>query len=209
VNDPPGEHPLPHPELPRQSPLLCTRRAGEILYRHHQKAFDPVFFGKSGNNRFDDPDCDPAHGSPGCFGVLYAGEDPACCLLESCGPTTRVPSVSIAYLSERAIARMELTEELRFVDLVADGGLIRIGADNRLTTGSHAIAQQWSRALRNHPCEPDGIRYRARHAPERIAYAIYERPSSPFHCTSMGAFTDLANRSLFADILRVYKIDIL
>ena len=99
---------------------------------------DPVYFGLKGAYRFDDPKC-PA---PGCFGVLYAGADPECCLLESCGSTTGVPSVSGAYLDARAIAIMKLTESLRFIDLVSDGGLTSIGADARLVTGSYKVAQQ-------------------------------------------------------------------
>jgi hypothetical protein len=209
MKDSPGEHPPPHPELPTQQPMIYTLHAGEIVYRHHQKTLRAVFFGTSGTNRFDDPNCDPDHGSPGCFGVLYAGEDPACCLLESCGPTTRVPAVTGAFLDARSIARMELTEDLRLVDMVEPGGLISIGADNRLTTGSHKIAQHWSAALRNHPTKPDGIRYRSRHAPERAAYAIFERPPSTFSVTSMGSFRDPANEDLFRQILKVYKIAIL
>jgi hypothetical protein len=209
MTDSPGEHPSPHPELPTQQPMIFTLHAGDVIYRHYLKVYDPVFFGTSGNNRFDDPNCDPDKGSAGCFGVLYAGEDPACCLLESCGPTTRVPSVSGAFLDARAIARMELTEDLRFVDLVEPGGLISIGADNRLTTGPHKISQQWSAALRYHPSKPDGVRYRTRHAPERIAYAIYERPPSTFSVTSMGSFTDSANEDLFRQILKIYKIAII
>ena len=197
----PGEHPLPHPELHLQRPLICTVHAGTVLYRHHQKVHDPVFFGATGNYRFDDPDC----GSPGCFGVLYAGGDPECCLLESCGPTTGVPAVSGAYLDARSIARLELMETLRFVDLVEPGGLTCIGADNRLTTCSYSISQRWSAVLRHHPAKPDGIRYRSRHAPERVAYAIYSRPVSTFSVSSMGSFTDPANDSLFRKILKTYK----
>ena len=95
--DPPGDHPPPHAELTAQHPLIFTVPAGGVLYRHHQKNHDPVYFGKTGDFRFDDPDC-PA---PGCFGVLYAGGDPECCLLESCGTTTGVPAVSGAYLDAR------------------------------------------------------------------------------------------------------------
>jgi len=209
MTDSPGEHPLPHPELPTQQPTIFTLHAGDVIYRHHQKIHNAVYFGKTGTNRFDDPNCDPDHGGPGCFGVLYAGQDPACCLLESCGPTTRVPSVTGAFLDARAIARMELNEDLRFVDLVEPGGLISIGADNRLTTGSHKISQQWSAALRSHPARPDGIRYRSRHAPELIAYAIYERSPSIFSVSSMGSFTDSANGDLFREILKIYKIAII
>ena len=107
----PGEHPLPHPELSTQTPLIFDLMIGDRLYRHHQKIHDPIFFGNLGVYRFDDPNC----GSPGAFGVLYAGEDPECCLLESCGSTTGVPAVSGAYLADREIAQMELIEPLRFV----------------------------------------------------------------------------------------------
>jgi len=199
--DLPGDHPLPHAELVTQNPLIFTVRAGEVLYRHHQKINDPVYFGKKGDYRFDDPLC-PAIG---CFGVLYAGADPECCLLESCGATTGVPSVSGAYLDARAIARLELTESLRFIDLVGEGGFASIGADGRLATGSYKVAQAWSAALKRHPCNPDGIRYRSRHAPERVAYAIYERPPTIFQVTSMGSFTDPRNQVLFRRVLKTYN----
>ncbi len=199
--DPPGDHPLPHAELAAQDPLIFVVPAGEILYRHHQKIHDPVYFGKKGDYRFDDPECS----APACFGVLYLGADPECCLLESCGATTGVPAVSGAYLDARAIAKMELAESLRFVDLVSDGGLASIGADGRLMTGSYTVAQQWSAALKEHSCKPDGIRYRSRHAPERIAYAIYERPPTSFIVASMGSFTDPANDALFKRTLKTYN----
>src|ERR1035437_3275236 len=181
--DLPGDHPLPHAELAAQAPLIFTVPAGAVLYRQHQKIHDPVNFGKRGDYRFDDPECP----KPGCFGVLYAGADSECCLLESCGSTTGVPAVSGAYLDARQIAQMELTEDLRFVDLVEPGGLTSIGADGRLVTGSYKIAQQWSAALKKHPTKPDGIRYRSRHAPERIAYAIYSRSPATFLISSMGS----------------------
>jgi hypothetical protein len=196
--DPPGDHPLPHPELDKQEPVIFTLHAGALLYRHHLKVYDPIFFGTTGNYRFDDPNCP----DPGCFGVLYAGEDPECCLLESCGATTGVPAVSGAYLDARAIARLELMESPRFVDFVEPGGLTCIGADNRLTTGSDTVAQRWSAALRKHPLKPDGIRYRSRHAPERIAYAIYSRSPATFSVSSMGSFTSAANDALFRHILK-------
>jgi hypothetical protein len=201
VIDLPGDHPLPHAGLAAQVPLIFTVPAGEVLYRHHQKIHDPLHFGKRGDYRFNDPECP----KPGCFGVFYAGADPECCLLESCGSTTGVPAVSVAYLDARAIARMELTESLRFIDLVTEGGLASIGADGRLTTGSYLVAQRWSAALKKHPCKPDGIRYRSRHAPERIAYAIYQRPPTTFNVTSIGSFTDPANESVFKCILKTYN----
>jgi hypothetical protein len=201
----PGEHPLPHPELSMQTPLIFTVKVGEILYRHHPTVNDPLYFGMSGNNRFDDPDC--ATGAT--FGVLYLGEDPHCCFIESCGATTGVPAVSGAYLDARSIAKIELTEELRFVDLASSGGLTHVGADGRLLTGSYRVAQRWSAALRLHPAKPDGIRYLSRHDPTRIAYAIFTRSTAGFKVSSMGPLTAYANRALLNQLLRDYNVDLI
>jgi hypothetical protein len=199
MTDPPGDHPLPHPQLDGQQPIIFVIHKGEVLYRHHQKIHDAIFFGMTGRYRFDDPN------SPASFGVLYVGADPECCLLESCGSTTGVPAMSGAYLDDRQIARMELTEDLRLIDTVEPGGLTSIGADGRLVTGSYKVAQKWSAALKKHPTKPDGIRYRSRHSPERVAYAIYTRSPATFSVSSMGSFTDPANEHLFKTILTTYK----
>jgi RES domain len=201
----PGEHPLPHPGLNAQKPLIFTLRPGDVLYRHHQSILDPIFFGMSGDYRFDDPDCPTS----AAFGVLYAGEDPHCCFIESCGLTTGVPAVSGAYLDAREIARLELTEELRFVDLASSGGLTHVGADARLVTGSYKVAQRWSAALRLHPSKPDGIRYLARHDPTRVAYAIFTRPRSTFNVTSLSSLTAPSNRALLNQLLTDYNVDLI
>jgi len=205
MTDQPGDHPLPHPELESQTPLIFTVKAGDVLYRHHRSAKNPIYFGTSGANRFDDPDCPAGH----AFGVLYAGEDPHCCFIESCGATTGVPAVSGAYLETRAMATLELTEDLHFIDLFTTGGLTRIGADGRLFAGSYKIAQQWSAALRVHPSKPDGIRYPSRDDHSRVAYAIYSRPASSFKVGTIGSLMAPANRSLLNDILTLYRVELL
>ncbi|HLH36236.1 MAG TPA: RES family NAD+ phosphorylase [Alloacidobacterium sp.] len=205
MTDQPGDHPLPHRELTSQTPLIFTVKSSDVLYRHHRADKDPIYFGTSGNNRFDDPDCRAGH----AFGVLYSGEDPQCCFIESCGGTTGVPAVSGAYLDARAMATLELTEDLHFVDLYSTGGLTRIGADGRLFTGSYKIAQRWSRALRAHPSKPDGIRYPSRHDHTRIAYAIFSRPPSTFKTGSLGSLMAPGNRALLDDILSLYQVELL
>jgi hypothetical protein len=205
MTDRPGDHPLPHSALASQTPLIFTVQKGEVLYRHHLAAHNPVYFGVTGNNRFDDPRC-PARQA---FGVLYAGADPHCCFIESCGPTTGVPAVSEAYLNSREMAKLELKEDLRFVDLFSTGGLARVGADGRLFTGSYKIAQHWSAALRTHPSKPDGIRYPSRHDPARAAYAIYARPAAAFKATSLGSLLAPENRALLNDILKTYQVQLL
>ena len=126
--------------------------------------------------------------------------------MESIPPHQGVPAVTGAYLDARAIAKMELMEPLRVIDLVSPGGLASIGADNRLCDGNYKIAQQWSAALKKHSCKPDGIRYRSRHAPERVAYAIYERAKPVFKVTTIGSFTAPANAVLFGKVLKTYNI---
>ncbi len=205
MTDQPWDHPLPHRELTSQTPLIFTVKSSDVLYRHHRADKDPIYFGTSGNNRFDDPDCRAGH----AFGVLYSGEDPQCCFIESCGGTTGVPAVSGAYLDARAMATLELTEDLHFVDLYSTGGLTRIGADGRLFTGSYKIAQRWSRALRAHPSKPDGIRYPSRHDHTRIAYAIFSRPPSTFKTGSLGSLMAPGNRALLDDILSLYQVELL
>ena len=39
-----------------QAPLIFILKMGDVLYRHHQSALDPIYFGTSGTNRFDAPD---------------------------------------------------------------------------------------------------------------------------------------------------------
>lgn len=205
MTDMPGEHPLPHAELHSQTPLIFTLEIGEVLYRHHQSVHDPIYFGMSGIYRFDDP----AGPTSASFGVLYTGEDPHCCFIESCGSTTGVPAVSGAFLDAREMARLELVEELRFIDLASSGGLTHVGADARLLTGSYRVAQEWSAALRLHPSKPDGLRYLSRHDPTRAAYAIFTRPHSSFKLTSLGSLTASSNRKLLDQLLSDYHVDLL
>jgi hypothetical protein len=205
MTDEPGDHPLPHPQFASQTPLVYIAKAGDLLYRHHRIGKDPVYFGTSGAHRFDDPDCPRGH----AFGVLYAGEYPQCCFIESCGGTTGVPAVSGAYLDARAMATLGLTEDLRFIDLFSTGGLTRIGADGRLFTGSYKVAQHWSAALKAHPSKPDGIRYPSRHDHTRIAYAIFSRSPTTFKVGSLGSLMAPANRALLNDILRLYHVELL
>jgi hypothetical protein len=107
------------------------------------------------------------------------------------------------------MASLKLTESLQFIDLFATGGLTRIGADGRLFTGRYDIAQQWSAALRAHPCKPDGIRYPSRHDHTRVAYAIFSRPASTFKIKVLGSLMAPANRSLLNEILTIYNVDLI
>jgi len=197
----PGEHPEPPSDLDERSPLVYTLESGAVIFRLHRAGLSPLYFGKTRDNRFDSPD--------GSFGVLYAGEDEYCCFIETCGQSTGIASVSGAYLDERHLAEMNLTAPMNLIDLASSGGLARIGADGRLMDGSHDVAQRWSAALRKHPSRPDGILYRARHDPAKLAFAIFECPPTAFAVSSRGSLRDSGNVRLLASILKHYDFGLI
>ena len=201
MTDKPGEHPEPPADLATRSPLLYALEEGTVIYRLYRADRDPIFFGKTGVNRFDAPD--------GSYGVMYAGEDEYCCFIETCGQVTGVPSVSGAYLDQRNLAEITVTQPMSLVDLAASAGLARIGADGRLMDGSHAIAQRWSAALRKHPANPAGIVYRARHDPAKLAFAIFECSPDDFRVKSRGSLRDPSNLKLLGGILDHYRFGLI
>lgn len=199
--DKPGDHPFPFAELHAKSPLFHTLSAGTVLFRMHPGALGALYFGKKADYRFDAPD--------GSFRVMYAGEDPECCFIESFGQTTGTPAVSGAYIQQRHLSELTLEKELRFVDLVETAGLARLGADGRLFTGSYAVSQAWSAALKTHPTNPDGIRYRSRRDPARVAYAVYGCPPSTFSLNDRGSLMDAKNRPVLNALLDLYQVELI
>jgi hypothetical protein len=201
IDDRPGDHPFPFAELNAKSPLLHTLSAGTVIFRMHPGAHGALYFGKKGHYRFDAPD--------GSFGVMYTGEDPECCFIESFGQTTGTPAVSGAYIEQRHLSQLRLEKGLRFIDLVETAGLARLGADGRLFTGSYAVSQAWSAALKTHPTKPDGIRYRSRRDPARVAYAVYECPASNFNLSDQGSLMDPKNRRVLDTLLDLYQVELI
>ncbi len=163
----PGPHPPPPDDLARRD-LPLVQVAGP-LHRVHRASRAPLFFGTTGDNRFDD--------SRRAFGVLYAGESEACAFIETFAEPLDVPFVTLAQLGARKLSVVAVTEPLRLVSLVG-ADLRRVGADARLFAADHAVAKVWSRALHEHPSRPDGLRYPARHDPGELAVAVFDRAKS-------------------------------
>lgn len=137
--------------------------------RMHRVQYDPIFFGTSGGGRFDDPEDE--------YGVLYTAEDSFGAFIESFGRAPGRNIVSWQSLRDRPLSCIGVTEteaSLRLVDLTG-AGLAQIGATADLTSGFYQAAQRWSRALHEHPSEPDGLLYRLKHDPSRKGVAIFER----------------------------------
>lgn len=191
---PPGPHHDPPAEIGTFEPLL--RITEEPWFRIYRAGLEPLFFGRTGGNRFDPP--------RGEFGTLYAGQDPCCAFIETFGHETGdVDFVTLDALRARELARIEPRRPLRLVDL-SGRGLARLRADARLCTGSIAVAQRWAGALHDLPDRPDGLCYRSRHDPGRLCAAIFDRASDALTASSAGSLVDPRNEGLLAEILETY-----
>lgn len=192
-----GPLPPPPPDLQQQDlPVLAYRAT---LFRIHRNDRDPAFWGKTGDNRFDAPASQ--------FGVLYAAADQYGAFIETCGELLN-RTVTSNFLGARGWARVTPTRVLKLVDL-SGSGLARIGADERLCSGEHDVAQQWSLALWQHPAAVDGIHYRARHDPSRTAVAIFDRAASAVTIARDGGLLAEANKTFLAAILDTYEFSLL
>lgn len=193
----PGALPPPPAHVEnRELPILAYRRA---LYRIHRLHQDPAFWGKTGLNRFDAPG--------GEFAVLYAAADPAGAFIEAYGDSLN-RTVTSSSLNLRGWARVELTRDLRLVDL-SGPGLAQLAADERLCSGDHDAAQQWSLTLWRHRASVDGLYYRARHDPSRTSAAIFDRAADAVSIVRDGGLLAARHGTLLAEILETYQFSLL
>lgn len=161
----PAAHPEPPSDL--RTRALPLRHAVGPWVRFHACRRAALFFGKSGLHRFDAPG--------GEYGILYAGEDVFCAFIEVFGDPLDLRLVSRAHLRSYCLSQITTSRSLRLIDLTAHG-LCGLGADGRLTSGDdYALSQRWARALWDHPQQPGGLVYRARHDPSKESVAIFDR----------------------------------
>ena len=172
MNSEPGPHPEPPSDFHSRS-LPITTHGGSLFRTHLVHTPDPLYFGRTGRNRFDDP--------LGEYGVLYAARDPFGAFIETFGQETGNRTVGVGELKMRCLTEFFPVAPLSLVDLFGEGCLARIGADSRLFAGSRAIAQRWSRAICQHPdrLKVHGILFPARHNHTRAAVALFDRKDLP------------------------------
>lgn len=189
--------------LPAPSPSLAERALPVYafsggLYRIHQTADDPEFWGRTGTNRFDAPN--------GEFGVLYAAEGFNGAFIESFGDAPHILSVNS--LTVRGIAHAQTLRPLQLVDL-AGPGLSQLALDARIYAGDHALPQQWSHALWAHPQHVDGLWYVARHDGNQRSAALFDRAASAIQIARRGGLLDAQNRATTAAALDAYGFAVL
>jgi hypothetical protein len=198
VNPTPPEDPLmPHPSPPKdfRSRELPTVSSQGTWYRLNDRDFpSSLYFDRSGSGRFDSP-------AQGC-GILYVGADVYASWIECYGRTHGAKGVSEIVLRQRNLFTIDSQRELVFAD-VTGNGLVKMGADARLSSGSYVAARQWAQAIYDHPQAVDGIRYRSRHDDERYCYGIFERCADELREKDLGNLLE-SNPKLLAEILACY-----
>jgi hypothetical protein len=157
----------PPADLYSREPLIYIAITTALWCRSHKVGRDPVFFGRSQAQRWDAP--------KGDYGVLYLGADEHCAFMESIGRgVLRTRLVPASQLKSHQLSKIRFSRELRLVDLVASGGLTRLGAEGSLANGlGYRNSQRWSEALRSHAAKVDGIYYRSRYDPALTACALF------------------------------------
>jgi hypothetical protein len=190
--------PEPHPDPPADIHLrrLPIEPSPGPSIRSYERGRAPIFFGRTGLNRFDAP--------AGQFGALYVGVDIYGAFIETFGRQLSTRDIQWAQLAAREMAVILQSRPLRLVDLIGPG-LSRIGADARLADGSYEISRRWALAFHEHPDQPDGILYRSRHDPSRFCIAIFDRAASALSARSIGSLADPHNTDLLADLLGTYE----
>jgi hypothetical protein len=167
-----AEPPRPPANLHERA-LLVERFDAPILYRIHRRTLAPLWFGPGAGNapssRFDDPEC------PRCaFGVCYLGLTREAAFAETFLRRPPVRFISRRDVDARGIAMILVRDPLRLVP-VHGRGLGQLGATSTITSGPHAAARPWSRAIWEHPEQPDGLVYRCRHDDDQLAVALFDR----------------------------------
>lgn len=166
---PPSPGPLPPPDFASRDLPVEEIPNGARLIRIHRRDLDPLFFGSTGSNRFDDPTTS--------YGVCYLATTLEGAFAETCLRSVGARFVAMSFLEARSFSEVKVTAPLRLVSLHGPG-LAQIGATGAVTSGPHAVAQRWSQAIHDHPRAPDGIAYRSNHDNGEICVALFEHVSA-------------------------------
>ncbi|WP_052182864.1 RES family NAD+ phosphorylase [Rhizobium sp. YS-1r] len=192
---PPDPGPLPPADLvSRELPIEIIDK-GTRLVRIHRSELDPIFFGSSGGNRFDDPTRQ--------YGVCYLARTIEGAFAETCLRSVGARFVALTFLEARSFCEIEVTAPLRLVS-VHGPGLAQIGATGIVTSGPHSVAQQWSSVIHDHPAGADGITYRSNHDNGELCVAMFERARD--RLAAIGSTPMLSNRARLGELLARYKV---
>jgi hypothetical protein len=191
--EPLTEHPSAPPDFHHGT--LPISEVQMSWYRLNPKVYNSaLFFDKTGNGRFD--------GKEQGYGILYLGENIQTTFIECFGRQHGAKGVAETDLRQRILFEIKSTQKLKLVDLWGSG-LVKIGADARITSGSYLIARQWAKAIFEHPLKVDGIRYYSRHDNTCLCSGLFDRSQKYLRESNLGNLIDNHGQEL-ADILNHY-----
>lgn len=194
---------LPGAAFAGRSLVLKTMSTGDVWRRMYETRFpNPLGWGP-GLNRFSDP-------TGNAFGLVYLGSSAKVAFVETI-LRDRADGrgadcvVELAEIEARSLARIEIIEDLRLVDLTGDGPL-RMGVPSDVAGASNqSLAQAWSVAFQAHKDQPDGVYYPSRLNEERCI-ACYDRALGKLQATAMPRLMDC--RAELAAILNDLEISV-
>jgi hypothetical protein len=188
--------PLPPSDIATRTPLFLDLAAGTVFHRFYTAAYEPIFFDRSKDGRFNAP-----HGS---YGVLYVAEAIAGAFAETFLREPGRTQLPTDLLARKAYVRLRTRRDLKLIKF-SGPGLARLGATAEVVHGGlpYDAAQAWSASLHAHPAAPDGIAYTARHDDEALYAALFDR--SPGVVEEVERKTDL-DQNWFWGIAEPYGV---
>ena len=166
--------------------------------RLHRAQHGPTYFGTTGDNKFDAPD--------NSFGTRYVARQISGSFVEVFW-RQQERRVSSARLNQYRVAEFRASRGLKLVDL-AGKGLVRMGLDARLATGSYRVAHHWAKAFYDHPDGADGILYLSRHDPKQQLAALFDRTEPLLAVQQRGSLREYLREDFYA-LLDRYDIALL
>jgi hypothetical protein len=156
--------------LPKAPPIVDVS-VTQVLWRVHQLAHEPVWFGPAPGNpphgRFDAPDHE--------FGVCYLGATPGVTILETLVRGLKVPIIPRSALQMRGLSAIALAEPLRMLQLEGKGlPSFRVSA-HEICGPDAADCQDFARRVHAKLMDVDGIQYRSRWDTSELCWAVFER----------------------------------
>lgn len=180
--------PSPPADIASRTPEFVSLSQGIAIERIYSAIYEPIHFDRTDLGRFNAPD--------GGYGVLYAAENIRGAFAETFLRRPGDTLLPLDLVRSKARVTLRITRALKLIRL-AGSGLARLGATAEVSHGGlpHDIAQAWSRALWDHPSQPDGVAYRSRHDDDAICYALFDR--GPLPVEEVSRETDLEAREWF------------
>lgn len=187
----------PLPPADFASRLLPTRllTKGEPLVRIHRTDLSVIHFGRTGDNRFDDPARQ--------YGVCYLARSLEAAFAETFLRHVGATLVSRQALAARSASIVVATDDLR-VAMLHGPGLARMGATGAVTSGTYDVSQPWSSAIHDHPEQVDGIMYRSNHDNGEFCVALFDRCAD--RIAAQGSKALLDDQALLARLLDRYEM---